>query len=127
MASSEIIVDLKNIAGKTKTEVASILGRGTPADKEDQTIYGEKLYYKEGNFEIVYIDGLSDWITITGLKNIQFDPSSIRSLGFKDVHKPTFQNKLVIRWNLEPEIRQIQMSSGQDGKVWMIYIKVKTS
>ena len=123
-----MIIDLVSIAGKTKNEVAPILGDATPADEFNQVKFGEKLYYKKGKFEIVYRNGFADWITITGLKNILFDPRSIRSLGFKNVPQPTFQNQHVIRWErLGGAIRQIQMSPDQEGKVWMIYIQIASS
>ena len=126
--SSEMIVDLVSIAGKTKNEVALVLGDATPADEFNQEKYGEKLYYQERKFEIVYRNGYADWITITGLKNIPFESRSIRSLGFKNVPQPTFQNQHIIRWvRLGGAIRQIQMSPDQEGKVWMFYIQIASS
>jgi hypothetical protein len=124
--NAEVIVDLMSIAGKTKNEVAQVLGEATPADSQNQSKHGERLFYRNGSFEIVYVNEIADWITITELKDLPFSPSSLKSLGFSKVYKPTFQNQNVIRWNLGKAIREISIFPGQKGKVWMISISVKT-
>lgn len=124
--NAEVIVDLMSIAGKTKDEVTQVLGEATPADSQNQSKHGERLFYRNGSFEIVYVNGVADWITITELKDVPFSPTSLKSLGFPKAYKPTFQNQNVIKWNLGKTIREISMFPGQKGKVWMISISVKT-
>lgn len=58
---------VSDIAGKTRAEVEQVLGKPSSSQKVAINRQGcpcEKLTYKYGQVEIVYIKGKSDWITI---------------------------------------------------------------
>ncbi len=62
----EILINVDDIAGKPPEEVASVLGQ--PTGEETVNPSGtscpcEKLIYKDGKVEIVYMNGIADWIT----------------------------------------------------------------
>lgn len=66
---SPLSIDISKIAGKTPTEVESILGRQTKSELykllKESNCQCEKYYYLDGKVSIVYLDGKADWITIS--------------------------------------------------------------
>lgn len=58
---------VSDIAGKSQSEVEQVLGKPLTSQKVDINRQGcpcEKLTYKYGQVEVIYIKGKSDWITI---------------------------------------------------------------
>jgi len=65
----DLIVDMKSIVGGTPSEVAKSLGK---ADSISTVKQGKKHVYQAGKFEIIFINGKADWITVNNLSNIKF-------------------------------------------------------
>lgn len=66
-AATEVLVNVDTIAGKTPEQVAAVLGE--PEGRESVNPSNtpcpcDKVLYKDGKVEIVYMNGLSDWITV---------------------------------------------------------------
>jgi hypothetical protein len=103
------VIDITKVAGKTKEEVESVLG------KPDSTAIiksGEKAHYTKGDIEIVFVRGKADWITVSALGDIPFSPKALDALGLKEV-PPTFGNSNVLRWTSFPNILEVAIFPGQ--------------
>ena len=115
------------LAGRSENDVAQ--GLGKPVGGE-QTKYGPKLTYalaSGATIEIVYINGMADWITMTPRpgKAIPFTAAAIEGIGFHPA-TPTFTSPDVIRWDNIQGLRQVSLHAGQGGTVGYFYVKVKT-
>ena len=93
--AADPVVKISDIAGKSKSAVASTLGKAKSCGSSK---YGEKCTYEKGQIEIVFIKGKADWITVEALDNINYDSSALVALGL-NATEPTFKNANTIRWN----------------------------
>ncbi len=121
LASAEAIVDIKKIAGKSRTDVIKHLGQETSCSKSK---YGIKCQYSRGETEIVFIGGKADWITIEGIDQVPFDNSALTSIGLPQV-KPTFKNNFTLRWEPYQSLRSVSIFKGASNSDYA-YIKAKT-
>jgi len=120
-ASTEIVVSINTIAGKTQTEVAAVLGQPSTCEPSK---FGQRCYYAKGETEVVFIAGKADWITIEALDQYPFSESALAALGLKPT-EPTFRSASVLRWTNIPGLREVSLFRGQT-KADYAYIKVKT-
>jgi hypothetical protein len=129
---STTIVNLKTIAGKTSQEVEAILGKaestekaspsGTPC-KENPC---DKSLYQSGKFEIIYINGKADWITINNVSDHALNDKNIELLGLP-ASEPAFNNPTsTIRWEAVEGINSISFFNNGSGKIDYINIKTAT-
>ena len=115
------VVDVPKIAGKSKKEISSILGKELSCGKSK---YGEKCQYKKGETEIVYINGKADWITIEGIDNVPFSQNALSSIGLNKT-RPSFQNNFTLRWSSIQGLMEVSIFKGASYSDYA-YIKVKT-
>lgn len=120
--SVDLILDINAIAGKKPEEVAAALG--SPSETSE-TKHGPKQVFHASNIEIVYINGLSDWITINNMKDVAYSDESIQYLGLPDT-PPTFSNQFVKRWENIPGFLEVSINPGESGKISYAYVKTKT-
>ena len=126
-AAQAKIIDLMTIAGRTPAEVARVLGRPTKIEKVKPFGTGcnpcDKVYYKGGMFEIVYIRGRADWITIKNLKGVPMNKYALPHFGLP-IKDPTQGNEN-IEWTNFSSLVKIVLFSYQ-GKADYLYVKVNT-
>ena len=103
------IVDITQIAGKTKAEVAHALG---DPDRIEKRKDGDAFHYAKGDTEMVYINDKADWITVSALGEVPFTSKALTSLGFKET-APSFQNANVIRWASLPGLLAVAIFPGR--------------
>jgi len=126
------VVNLPGIAGKTMAEVEAVLGKaestekanpsGTPC-KENPC---DKAFYQSGKFEILFINGKSDWITINNLSDHELSENNIELLGLPR-SAPAFNNPAItIRWEAVEGIKTISFFNNGSGKIDYVNIKVTT-
>lgn len=132
ISKKQIVIDLKNIAGKSKLDVDKILGKPEQVEpfKERSTPCKnrpcEKAYYQKDKFEVIFIDGKADWITVNNLSEYNFDEENIEILGLS-VTEPDFKNpQSVIRWKNIGNINEINIFNDGSDKISYAYIKVAT-
>lgn len=132
ISKKEIVIDLKRIAGKSKLNVDKILGKPEKVEpfKESSTpcknISCEKVYYQKDKFEIIFIDGKADWITVNDLSQYDFDEENIEILGLS-ITAPNFENPQdVIRWKNIENINEVSIFNDGSNKIAYAYIKVAT-
>lgn len=129
--SSENIIDVKTIIGKSETEIEKVLGiaesseKVSPSNTPCADIPCNKKFYQKNKFEIVFIDGKSDWITINNTSNFDFNSENITLLGLSST-VPNFENTMSINWKNIENINEVIFSSNGDNKIEYIYIKAYT-
>ncbi len=118
---------ISDIAGKTPQEVAKIIGDPTAKEvvKPSRTPCPcDKLTYKNGQIEIVFIKGRADWITINSMNDAAYSKNSLPLLGIA-VRDPDFSNSNVMRWSKLNGLQEVSFfPSGQ--KIFYVYIKAFT-
>lgn len=119
--ASEKALDVQLIAGKSKPEVASVLGKPLSCSPNK---YGEKCSYENGAFEIVFIKGKADWITVEALDTVQYSANAITALGLQAA-KPTFKNEFTIRWEHVQGLLEVAVFP-EGSTIDYAYIKVST-
>lgn len=131
-STKEVIIDIKKIVGKNKEEVAKILGKSDKVEpfSESSTpckdIPCEKAFYQKDKFEIIFINGKSDWITINDLSKYDFSEDNIEVLGLP-YSVPDFKNpRDLIRWKNIEGVNEINIFNNGSDKISYAYIKVKT-
>lgn len=129
--SSENIIDVKTIIGKSETEIEKVLGiaenseKVSPSNTPCVDIPCNKKFYQKNKFEIVFIDGKSDWITINNTSNFDFNSENITLLGLSST-VPNSENTMSINWKNIENINEVIFSSNGDNKIEYIYIKAYT-
>lgn len=122
------IIDIKAIAGRTPAQVEKVLGKPTGKENVKPRNTGcnpcPKMIYKKGKYEIVYINGIADWITVNELSGLFFGKSVLQEFNLP-ISKPAAQNDTVIRWDNFGGFQSISFF-GYDGKADYIYFKLKT-
>lgn len=124
----EKILNIRDIAGQTQEDIATILGHQSQLDAESAARAGcptcQKYAYQDGLVKIVYINDMADWITITPRSAVPatHTPSL---LGLPSTHPDHTDNK-VLRWKSFEGIREIITYRKADGTIDYIYMKVTT-
>lgn len=130
-SKQENIIDIRTIVGKTETEIEKILGKAERSEKVSPSVTPckntpcKKKFYKKNKFEIVYIDGKSDWITINDVSNFTFNAENIILLGLSST-TPSAENSNAIQWNDIENINEINFFNNGEDKIDYIYIKAVT-
>jgi len=97
LLAQEVVLDVPAIAGKSQDEVAAVLG--APSGRQTTRHSGTTLpmiLYRNGNVEIVFVDGKADWITL--YTRLPMRQSSLTRLNLP-VREPTWARTGVeMRW-----------------------------
>jgi hypothetical protein len=122
--STDIILDVLALVGRTRAEIDTILGRPEHWEAVDPSRVGPdlKCTYRSGKVEIVFLAGRADWITVDDLQNVDFSPRSIGRFGFP-VLKPTVFNPHVIRWTGLSGLLEVVLWPGQGRRCHFLYVK----
>ena len=86
LGAQELAFDVPAIAGKTSAQVEIVLGVPEEGDPEGQH---PRLWYLNGDVEVVFVDGKAEWITLYDMMDIPFGRSALRALRLPD-REPTF-------------------------------------
>lgn len=127
--ASAAIINIKAIAGKTPAEVSKVLGKPGRTEKVRPSGTGcnpcDKLFYKNSKYEIVFIKGKSDWITINDLgSSVPYRPLAITYLDLP-FSITTFMNDIVLKWKPKGFYEVSLFSDGSKNADYF-YVKVKT-
>lgn len=102
---SKLILDVKQVAGKTANQVKNILGE--PDSTYDLQIMGRKIYcqlYNANQIEIQYPNTLATEIIVYDARGIAFNQTALSQFGLDyKVHPNEYLKDRLIRWNgIEP-------------------------
>jgi len=117
----QVVLDIPAIAGKSPAEVEQTLGppSGQEATKSGGRTY-PKLFYRNGDVEVVYVDDKADWITL--YEALPLRKESLLKLGLP-VQAPTFARRgAMMRWEGNiPGIMAVHLFPSY------VYINVRTT
>ncbi|MBE8725121.1 hypothetical protein [Flavobacterium hungaricum] len=128
----ELIIDVLSIVGKDKTTVEKVLGKPENIEKVKPSNTPcadkgcDKLIYKSGKYEVVFINDKADWITIYDVSNFETTVDAIELLGLKSANPDFNSPNNVIRWKNINNILEINFFDNGSGKINYIYIKGQT-
>ena len=114
--------NISDVAGKSRSSVEEILGDSLGCDDVSQ---GTQCRYSLVETEIVFIDGLADWITIEGIDSLTFGRFILNYFGLEPL-LPSFETEYVLRWEPYEDYRSISAFAGVGSKADYLYIKVFT-
>ncbi|KAF2518314.1 hypothetical protein E0W68_09845 [Flavobacterium salilacus subsp. salilacus] len=127
----DLIIDITKIAGQEKEEVEKILGSPnntesvSPSNTPCKEIPCEKCFYKNDKFEIVYINGKADWITINNVSDYELDKNTLQSIGLPLVEPESTQPNSLY-WQYIENVKEINVVGNGNGMLDYIYIKSTT-
>ena len=121
IAFAEPVVDVLKIAGKSKSEVVSVLGKESSCS---QSKYGEACQYQKGETHIVYINGKADWITVEDIDQIPFSTNALTAIGLNPT-QPSFKDGYSLQWSSIQGLMEVSIFKGASSSDYA-YIKVKT-
>ena len=122
------LIQIKEVSGRTESDVAKILGKGKFEEKWKNERAGctvcPKYSYQDGKYEVIFINDVADRITVNNLDNYDYKDKIIMGLlGLSDT-TPTTQTNLVKRWNSYEGFREI-MAFNKNGKVDYVVVLSK--
>ena len=122
------VIQIRELSGKTVENVESIIGKGKLESKWKDERAGcidcPKCVYKNGSIEVIYIKGVADRITLTGLSQYNYPQGGLQALGI-DSTNAEFSNDIVTRWRSVPGFLEISAFNGLNNKVDYVLVKTK--
>ena len=128
---SGALIDITGIAGKTLTVVEKKLGKPDNIEKDRPSgtpcINGgcNRAFFQSGHYEVLFINGKADWITINNMLAFDLNSGSIKLIGLPK-SLPSFRSSSVLRWTNIKGIKEISFFNNGSDKIDYIYIKAKT-
>lgn len=125
--AASLLVDVPSLAGKDRSTVETKMGPSLREESVSPARVGacSKLYFKGEDVEIVFISEKADWITVSNLGSIPYDPSSLSHFGFAPA-TPAFQNEHGIRWKNIQGFLEVVLFPGRPGYCSYLYAKYVT-
>ena len=121
------LVDLKSIAGKGPDEVAAVLG---VPNSQSSTKAGSKNYpkhfYHDGTVEVVFVNGVSEWISVFGTERLSFHRNSLADLGLPVTGASFVNPRGFMRWDNHAGLKEVSFFPNGSGGIRYIYICVRT-
>ena len=123
---------IMQIVGKNPSGVERVLGEmqssdtirlgGKGPNKDQRCLKG---YYGDGRYEVVFIDGTADWITIKNVDSITTD-EFIKAWDLEAIRPAFVSPSLEPRFSNIYGIKELTVNKKLDGSVFFIYIKAFT-
>lgn len=120
--TADRVIDVRPLAGQSEAGVQAMLGAPTGCEDVAQ---GRKCTYARGQTQVVYIDGMADWITISDLGGAPFAPATLSRIGLGEA-TPEVEEADLIRWDNVGGFREISLFPGQGGRADYLLIKTMT-
>lgn len=110
LPASDIVVDVTAIVARRPEAVEEVLGAGACEVEGD----GTRCAYRGGTVEVLFVDGLADWITLQDMSDATFSTEALQYLGLTPT-QPTLGNEHVLRWSNIEGLHQVAIFPGQPG------------
>ncbi len=123
----ELLVDLKSIAGKIPDEVAAVLG--IPNSQSSTTVGGKnypKHFYRDDTVEVVFVNGVSEWISVFGTEGMSFHQNSLANLGLPVTGASFVNPRGFMRWDNHAGLKEVSFFPNGGGGIRYVYICVTT-
>jgi len=123
---------IMQIVGKNPSGVERLLGEmqssetirlgGRGPNKDSRHLKG---YYGDGRYEVVFIDGVADWITITNVDHLTTE--QFIDEWDLDMIRPDFYNAdIVARYYNVHGMKEVAVFKDVNGGIFYIYVKAFT-
>lgn len=122
MAPSGGPIDVRPLAGQAEAGVRAMLGEPAACTDVPQ---GRSCRYARGRTEVVFIDGMADWIRVGDLGGAPFDAASLQKLGIGPAD-PASKDATSIRWQNVDGFREVEMVAGEGGGIDHVQLKAMT-
>lgn len=115
-------LDVRPLAGQPEAGIQVFLGE--PIACEDA---GDRrtCRHARASAEVVYINGMADWIRIGDLGDAPFEAASLTRLGIGPA-EPVSSDAKSIRWQDVNGFREVVMVAGADGRIDHVQLKAMT-
>ena len=123
----ELLVELKSIAGKIPDEVAAVLG--IPNSQSSTTVGGKnypKHFYRDDTVEVVFVNGVSEWISVFGTEGMSFHQNSLANLGLPVTGASFVNPRGFMRWDNHAGLKEVSFFPNGGGGIRYVYICVTT-
>lgn len=118
------ILDVKQIAGKKKGDVEKVIGKPSSCE---WTSLGETCQYSN-NVDVTYRNGLADWISISGIKDLRFDGQALKAVGLKPgLRDPDNDAPAAKGWGDHDGMKEVSISGDNKIGTEMINVKALTT
>jgi hypothetical protein len=124
-----LVLDITRVVGKPMDEVSKVLGGAENIEEVvgfpcKLTPGCKKVLYRSGKYEVIFINGKADWLTINSPWLSMNDPI-LKSLGIAETIRPSFDNPgFVKRWNSVRDIHEISVVDNGSGRVDYVLVIV---
>jgi hypothetical protein len=120
-------ISIRSIAGKTLAQIEKVLGKPTASTsvKPSRTPCPcDKLTYRNGQVEIVFMHDKSDWITINEVGGIAYAKEGLAAFGLP-MASPSFIGTDSMRWENLQGLREVTFNRAGN-KLSYVYVRTKT-
>lgn len=114
-------VDARPLAGQAETGIRALLG--APHACED-VANGRRCRYARGATDIVFIDGMADWITVADLGGAPFAPAALARVGLPTDVAPAESTPELMRWQNLGGFREVTLHAGPAGTASRIELRM---
>jgi len=121
IALPKLLLNVPALANQSREAVERILGQpdrtsGVMVSKQ------EKVGYRRGKVEVLYIDGKAMWIKLYNPRGMEFSQQSLSKLGLPP-KKPTYVNRNhVMSWSKICNLREVSMYSDSNGGISSVLV-----
>lgn len=114
-------VDARPLAGQAEMGVQALLGA---PDACEDVAKGPKCRYARGATEIVFIDGMADWITVADMAGAPFSPAALARVGLPTDVAPVESTPEMMRWQNLGGFREVTLHAAPGGMAGRIELKM---
>lgn len=118
-----LAVYARPLAGQAEIGIRSALGN--PSACEDVP-KGRRCRYAQGGTDVVYVDGIADWIVVDDLGGAPFSAAALARVGLPVDEDPLESTPQLIRWQNLAGFREVTLYPSPDGRAGRIEMKTAT-
>lgn len=126
-------LDLNAIAGRSPEEIDEAFGPPDSVTTEQVEIDGPAYpvhYYGDGMFEVFFVDGRGEWITVWGRGELPYSRQALPALGLEPVPPTWDGGSLGMRWENIPSLLELNLfpaagDTAVAGTAWYAVIDVE--
>lgn len=118
-----VVVDARPLAGQAELGIRSLLGNPTTCEDVSK---GRRCSYAQNGTDVVFVDGMADWITVADLGHAPFSPAALARVGLPTNEDPIESTPELMRWQNIAGFREVTLYAGPAGQAGRIEMKMAT-
>lgn len=125
--AGEPVIEIPAIAGRSRDEISARYGE--PDSMKTEQVNGREYpvgYYGDGAFEVVFVNGSGEWLTIWGRGRIPYSEAALPAMGLA-ARRPTEETQIGLRWENIPGILELNLFSSdvEPGTAHYAFVEVR--